>query len=62
MRWFWLFVIFTTVWSLLQSDETKRDEWRRRAEREWSPTADRVASLLMMALAIWQSFVIWGGR
>jgi hypothetical protein len=62
MKWFWLLVIVASVASLVASDEAKRKRWRSLADDANGPTYHRVTSLLNLAVAAWQSVVLWWPR
>lgn len=59
MKWYWLLAILAAVVSIVQSDESKRKRWEAKAEDDNAPNVDRLGSLLVLALAIWQSIVLW---
>ena len=61
MKWLWLVLVVAMCINLTVTDEQWRKHWEKRASDQ-NPTRDRICCLLMLALAVWQSIVLWSAR
>lgn len=62
MKWYWLVGIVVSAIGIVTSDATKRERWQAKADDKNAPNVDRLGSLLFLALATWQSIVLWWPR
>jgi hypothetical protein len=62
MRWYWLIVVLASCYSIAQSDASKRKSYETRAASPHGPAIERVVALAFLALATWQSLVLWSPR